>query len=308
MKLTENVLKQTIREVISELLKEDSRSDGGFEEMPAPPEDELIPIDPPKFPPTKKVTPPKITKKRRTVLPDPSKPSKDNNTKVANPKKKVKEGAVAGDENGLSAEEMAAGAGEGHNFQYKVTKAIDKAIKPKPMKRGNFYDHAVSRARQDGAMKKEGIDEVSGVPVAKDDDFDPFEASKSLSDVAGVDNVREELDPVGKEDGDIDNDGDKDSSDRYLMKRRKAIGNNMKGDVSEQEMPELPKPPKTPEVKPPEVKPAEVEPPGTADATPNPVPMTPPGQQTNTPMSFKEQVSAKHNRIFESLVKSVTKK
>ena len=32
-----------------------------------------------------------------------------------------------------------------------------------------------------------------------------------------------QLDPVGKEDGDVDNDGDKDSSDDYLMKRRKAI-------------------------------------------------------------------------------------
>lgn len=31
------------------------------------------------------------------------------------------------------------------------------------------------------------------------------------------------MDPVGKEDGDIDNDGDKDSSDEYLHKRRKAI-------------------------------------------------------------------------------------
>jgi hypothetical protein len=30
-------------------------------------------------------------------------------------------------------------------------------------------------------------------------------------------------DPVGKEDGDIDNDGDKDESDKYLHKRRKAI-------------------------------------------------------------------------------------
>ena len=31
------------------------------------------------------------------------------------------------------------------------------------------------------------------------------------------------LDPVGKEDGDIDNDGDKDASDKYLAKRRKAV-------------------------------------------------------------------------------------
>ena len=40
----------------------------------------------------------------------------------------------------------------------------------------------------------------------------------------------EKLDPVGEEseDGDIDNDGDKDESDEYLAKRRKAIGKAMK--------------------------------------------------------------------------------
>ena len=32
------------------------------------------------------------------------------------------------------------------------------------------------------------------------------------------------MDPVGQEDGDINNDGKKDSTDSYLMKRRKAIG------------------------------------------------------------------------------------
>ena len=34
---------------------------------------------------------------------------------------------------------------------------------------------------------------------------------------------KEGMDPVGKEDGDIDNDGDMDKSDKYLAKRRKAI-------------------------------------------------------------------------------------
>jgi hypothetical protein len=38
---------------------------------------------------------------------------------------------------------------------------------------------------------------------------------------------KKNMDPVGKEDGDIDNDGDKDSSDEYLMNRRKAIGKSM---------------------------------------------------------------------------------
>jgi hypothetical protein len=41
------------------------------------------------------------------------------------------------------------------------------------------------------------------------------------------------MDAVGKEDGDIDNDGDKDSSDKYLAKRRKAIGKAMKSEADD---------------------------------------------------------------------------
>lgn len=41
---------------------------------------------------------------------------------------------------------------------------------------------------------------------------------------------KKKMDPVGQEDGDIDNDGDKDDSDEYLMKKRKAIGKAMKKD------------------------------------------------------------------------------
>ena len=38
---------------------------------------------------------------------------------------------------------------------------------------------------------------------------------------------KRKLDPVGKEDGDIDNDGDTDSSDAYLKNRRKKVGQAM---------------------------------------------------------------------------------
>ena len=37
-----------------------------------------------------------------------------------------------------------------------------------------------------------------------------------------------ELDPVGKEDDDVDNDGDVDDSDRYLKNRRKKVKKAMK--------------------------------------------------------------------------------
>ena len=45
--------------------------------------------------------------------------------------------------------------------------------------------------------------------------------------------IDEAMDAVGKEDGDIDNDGDEDSSDEYLKKRRAAIGKAMKKQKNE---------------------------------------------------------------------------
>ena len=57
---------------------------------------------------------------------------------------------------------------------------------------------------------------------------------KNLPDMSAayqeVQEKAKKLDPVGKEDGDVDNDGDKDSSDKYLMKRRKAIAKAMKNE------------------------------------------------------------------------------
>ena len=40
--------------------------------------------------------------------------------------------------------------------------------------------------------------------------------------------IDEALDPVGKEDGDIDNDGDEDESDKYLKNRRDAVSKAIK--------------------------------------------------------------------------------
>ena len=49
---------------------------------------------------------------------------------------------------------------------------------------------------------------------------------------------KKKLDPVGKEDADIDNDGDVDKSDSYLHNRRKAIGKAMGKDKDKKEMKE----------------------------------------------------------------------
>jgi len=61
---------------------------------------------------------------------------------------------------------------------------------------------------------------LEGEPLAGDEieDYDPSAFNRK----------DEKLDPVGKEDDDVDNDGDSDSTDKYLNKRRKAIGKSMK--------------------------------------------------------------------------------
>jgi len=45
--------------------------------------------------------------------------------------------------------------------------------------------------------------------------------------------TQEKMDAVGKEDGDIDNDGDKDASDKYLAKRRKAVSKAIKSEADD---------------------------------------------------------------------------
>jgi uncharacterized protein YdaT len=47
---------------------------------------------------------------------------------------------------------------------------------------------------------------------------------------------KEALDPVGKEDADIDNDGDTDKTDKYLLNRRKAIAKSMQKEGHDHEV------------------------------------------------------------------------
>ena len=53
---------------------------------------------------------------------------------------------------------------------------------------------------------------------------EPYEGSRKKKKTSS----KPKLDPVGKEDADVNNDGDVDKSDKYLLKRRKAISNAIK--------------------------------------------------------------------------------
>ena len=53
---------------------------------------------------------------------------------------------------------------------------------------------------------------------------DAYEGERRKGKLTARAKQGKKLDPVGKEDADVDNDGDVDKSDKYLLKRRKAIG------------------------------------------------------------------------------------
>ena len=65
---------------------------------------------------------------------------------------------------------------------------------------------------------------AQGLKVELTEYGEPREGERKKGEDTAQAKKSRKLDPVGKEDGDVDNDGDKDKSDAYLMKRRKAIG------------------------------------------------------------------------------------
>ena len=86
-------------------------------------------------------------------------------------------------------------------------------------KNGKSYVRFADRAK---------ITELRGNPniesVEMTDHGEPYEGERKRGRMTARAKAGKKLDPVGKEDKDIDNDGDHDKTDKYLLKRRKAIG------------------------------------------------------------------------------------
>jgi hypothetical protein len=72
-----------------------------------------------------------------------------------------------------------------------------------------------------------GFGTYAGVMDGALDDGTVGDGGMGNGGAMGESYLMEKMDPVGKEDKDVDNDGDVDDSDEYLMKRRKAIGKAM---------------------------------------------------------------------------------
>ena len=109
-------------------------------------------------------------------------------------------------------------AQERKNIKEGILSLIEKKTKDSSYLETNMKKRAENneKARKDmekmGSMKNPQLEEFS--QIRKD-------WSSAYS------SIYEKMDPVGQEDGDIDNDGDEDKSDKYLANRRKAIGKSM---------------------------------------------------------------------------------
>ena len=95
-------------------------------------------------------------------------------------------------------------------------------IRVKDKKTGKSYVRMATRDKISELRKNPNIISVEMTGYGT-----PYEGEKKKGEQTAKTKSGKGLDPVGKEDGDINNDGKKDKTDSYLMNRRKAIGKAM---------------------------------------------------------------------------------
>ena len=86
-------------------------------------------------------------------------------------------------------------------------------------KNGRSYVRFADRAKITELRQNPNIESVEMTEHG-----DAYEGERRKGKMTAKAKAGKKLDPVGKEDKDIDNDGDVDKTDKYLLKRRKAIG------------------------------------------------------------------------------------
>ena len=86
-------------------------------------------------------------------------------------------------------------------------------------KNGRSYVRFADRAKITELRQNPNIESVEMTEHG-----DAYEGERRKGKLTARAKQGKKLDPVGKEDKDIDNDGDHDKTDKYLLKRRKAIG------------------------------------------------------------------------------------
>ena len=132
--------------------------------------------------------------------------------------------------------------------QLRVNNGIMEAAKQLAEMADNAQNHVLSETSDwfDGVSVKRNMKELKGLTgqfkkTAVEANAVNQRLSALYEDMGNIlnryyeidEDIEEGLDPVGKEDDDIDNDGDTDDTDRYLKKRRAAISKAIKNEADD---------------------------------------------------------------------------
>ena len=112
-----------------------------------------------------------------------------------------------------------------HEDEEEIKEGVDEKkykVRVKDKKTGRSYTRMASRSKISELRKNPNITSVEMTGYGT-----PYEGEKNKGKQTSKTKSGKGLDPVGKEDGDVNNDGKKDKTDSYLMNRRKAIGKAM---------------------------------------------------------------------------------
>ena len=110
---------------------------------------------------------------------------------------------------------------EGSKAQKRSEKIVSTISTAKEKERFDKMTTPKAQLRNEEVVNEMMRNKLTGLPTLKPEAKKPKEKQMTHQQRRMM---PEGIDPVGKEDGDINNDGKKDSTDSYLMKRRKAIG------------------------------------------------------------------------------------
>ena len=111
---------------------------------------------------------------------------------------------------------------DGDDISEQEMKGGKYKIRVKDKKTGKSYVRMATRDKISELRKNPNIESVEMTGYGS-----PYEGEKKKGEQTAKTKSGKGLDPVGKEDGDVNNDGKKDKTDSYLMNRRKAIGKAM---------------------------------------------------------------------------------
>ena len=136
-----------------------------------------------------------------------------------------------------------AGLNEGHmlgNEDMEILKRLKKALASggdvsQDVGLRKASNSLISKLISTNIKPKTNEGETSGMDKAKKN-MDDYKRLNELVKAALMGPISEKMDPVGKEDDDINNDGKVDKTDKYLKNKRDAISKNIKEDNVDEDL------------------------------------------------------------------------